>query len=137
MLKHENAAILCYRHKTYVLGRDNATVEPHVPHTAACFAAFSYNSELYGLLLTDEISFVPLKRGGRPLLLHGQTLFTNFHKNDKACWKCRTAADCRLTAVTEADPTKAMPNKTAAKGDDVGSSQEATNTSDEASDDVD
>jgi hypothetical protein len=52
--------------------------------------------------MADEITYVPSKRGGRLLVLHGHMLSLNYNKNNKTYWKCKQP-NCYVTAVTEND----------------------------------
>ena len=51
--------------------------------------------------MADDIRFVTSNRDGELLQLHGHLLSINISKNGKRYWKCKKAADCRVTAITQ------------------------------------
>ena len=54
-------------------------------------------------VVTEQITFVPLKWGGRLLMLHDHMLSINYKRSDKTYWKCKQERNCHVTAITEFD----------------------------------
>ena len=54
-------------------------------------------------VVAEQITFVPSKRGGRLLVLHGYMLSINYNRNGKTYWKCKQERNCHVTAITEFD----------------------------------